>query len=125
MKDDTWESLKVEYGNWKVSNHARRIHTHGHHMLFAQYIVQEKERLGSEEAFWARYTSEDGRKLQYSKILKRLKASRITTYAEDVQAAREYFRGDLTREDAQRVFMSKSGRSMVHQEDRHLLYCTL
>ncbi|RPD70260.1 hypothetical protein L226DRAFT_593871 [Lentinus tigrinus ALCF2SS1-7] len=101
-KDDAWELMKVEYGNWR-------------------YLVEEKERLGSESAFWAAHSDKDGERLQYSQILARLKSCRANTYREDAQAAKEFFGGDLTREDAGGVFTYKKGsQTVVYKKDKQI-----
>ena len=42
-----------------------------------QYLVEEKERLGSEDVFWAVYSKEDGLQLCCQHILNRLKQTRV------------------------------------------------
>ncbi|RDX50897.1 hypothetical protein OH76DRAFT_1555394 [Lentinus brumalis] len=92
---DVWELMKGEYGKWR-------------------WLVEEKDRLGSEDAFWAKYSDPaSGTRLQYSQIQARLKSQRTRTFREDAQAAKEYFGGDLTRADTQGAFMYKKGSTMV------------
>ncbi|KAI0691160.1 hypothetical protein C8T65DRAFT_545039, partial [Cerioporus squamosus] len=89
-----WELLKVEYGKWR-------------------WLVEEKDRLGSEEAFWAAHSNERGERLQFSQIQERLKHHRTSTQAKDAQAARDYFGGDLTRADTRGVFTYKKGSKTI------------
>ncbi|KAI0681804.1 hypothetical protein C8T65DRAFT_751225, partial [Cerioporus squamosus] len=102
QKDDAWEGMKVEYCNWKR-------------------LVEEKQRLGSEAAFWATYSDDAGRMMQYSQILAQLKRTRLNSHRENAQAAREYFGGDLTRPDTEGVFMYKKGvNTLVYTKDKNI-----
>ncbi|KAM5536758.1 hypothetical protein V8D89_009597, partial [Ganoderma adspersum] len=92
-KPGVWDTLKVEFANWK-------------------YLVEEKERLGSEDAFWAVYTKEDGSPLGYQKILDRLKKARADRDRADANAARKYFGNDLLRVDTNGAFQYEKGGKM-------------
>ncbi|KAI0703713.1 hypothetical protein BC835DRAFT_1410445 [Cytidiella melzeri] len=77
-----------------------------------KYLAEEMQQLGSEDAFWAKYTDSNGEKLRYKEILSQLKAARIATNAMDVRNAKLYFGGDLTRPDTNGVFMYRKGSCM-------------
>ncbi|OBZ72744.1 hypothetical protein A0H81_06902 [Grifola frondosa] len=88
VKCQAWELLKVTWGNWK-------------------FIVEEKDDLGSEDAFWAKYTYPDGTRASYQQILDRLKTNRGERDAIDAAAARTYFGGNLACADANGLFLYK------------------
>ena len=74
--------------------------------------MEEKNRLGSEEEFWKRYTKEDGTKFRWQEILKALQLSRRNAAVAGAEAARRFFAGDFTSEMAQRIFAhTKNGRT--------------
>ncbi|KAI0347704.1 hypothetical protein BDW22DRAFT_11297 [Trametopsis cervina] len=81
-----WATIRVEWGNWK-------------------YIVEEMELLGSENAFWIKYTDGNGEPCQYKSILNMLKTARITKDVRDAENAKTYFGNDLARADANGAFM--------------------
>ncbi|KAI0702877.1 hypothetical protein BC835DRAFT_1410906 [Cytidiella melzeri] len=85
-----WANARAEWANWK-------------------YIVEEMEHLGSESAFWAKYTGTDSSPMKYQAILALLKAARIARNVRDAQDARAYFGGNLGRSDANGVFEYKKG----------------
>lgn len=88
-------------------------------LLLVQYIVEEKDRLGSEQAFWEAHSDKDGCKLTYQKILNKLQHAREEADRADAAAAKEFFQGDLTRADTQGAFMyRKGGTTMIYKKDR-------
>ncbi|OBZ68156.1 hypothetical protein A0H81_11958 [Grifola frondosa] len=91
-KAKAWAAMKKEWGNWK-------------------YLVDEKVRLGSEDAFWREYTSSDGTRFRYQQILNCLKNNRKHANAQDAATAQAYFNNNLGREDAQGVFAYSKSRS--------------
>ena len=71
------------------------------HRCFAQFIIEEYEALGSNDAaFWAKHSDANGARLSYSQVLKALKGERVAAVeADDAPAARDAFRffgGDLS-----------------------------
>ncbi|KAI0682770.1 hypothetical protein BC835DRAFT_1424019 [Cytidiella melzeri] len=85
-----WANARADWANWK-------------------YIAEEMEHLGSEFAFWAKYTGTDGSPMKYQAILALLKAAQIARDARDAQDARAYFGGNLGRSDANGAFEYKKG----------------
>ena len=88
-------------------------------LFLIQHLVEEKERLGSEDAFWALYSKEDGSRLCYQHILNRLKQARVDRNRADADAARRYFGHDLQRADTNGAFQyGKKGKTMVYVKDQ-------
>lgn len=79
-------------------------------ILYAfQWLIHEKDRLGSEEAFWDEYSDANGIHMRWQQIQDRLKARRMATDARDAAAARAYFGGNLARKDTHGVFRTGKG----------------
>ncbi|TFY58918.1 hypothetical protein EVJ58_g6115 [Rhodofomes roseus] len=95
VETDAWKAIKVEWGNWK-------------------FLVTERERFPSEDAFWKVYTNEKGERLSYQQVLDKLQEERGCTDEADFKAVMQYFDGDLDRVDASGAFRyKKSGQWRV------------
>lgn len=70
----------------------------------AQFLVEEKNRLGDEETFWKTYVGEDGKRMGYQDILSLLKTMRLMNNRRDAIAAHHYFKGNLYCIEADEVF---------------------
>ena len=68
-----------------------------------QFIVDEKNRLGSEEEFWNKYHNDKGR-LSYQDILDALQIARSETATATANNARRFFQDSMNSETAQRIF---------------------
>ncbi|GBE85378.1 hypothetical protein SCP_0705730 [Sparassis crispa] len=84
-KEKAWGRVRMKWGNWK-------------------FIVEERDELGSDDAFWDVYSNENGERLRYQQILDKLKARRADRSACNAAAARSYFDGNLERADANGAF---------------------
>ncbi|KAL7282612.1 hypothetical protein ACG7TL_004084 [Trametes sanguinea] len=93
IKQHAWEVLRVRWGTWK-------------------FLVEERERFVSDEAFWAHYSNEHGQPLNYQKIVDILQSGRINADARDAAAALEFFGNDLSRADAHGYFMYKKANKL-------------
>ena len=79
-----------------------------------QFLVEERERFPSEEAFWAEYSNEKHEPMSYQQILDRLKAARAHQDDLDYEAAMQYFGSNLDRADTKGKFRyKKGGKSML------------
>lgn len=84
-----------------------------------QFLVEERERFPSEEAFWAEYSNEKQERMSYQQILDRLKMARAHQDDLDYEAAMRYFGGNLNRADAKGKFnYKKGGKSMLMHKRR-------
>ncbi|KAI0708334.1 hypothetical protein C8Q76DRAFT_744156 [Earliella scabrosa] len=88
IKEHAWELVRVKWGNWK-------------------FLVMERERFPTEDAFWAKYSDAEGHRLGYQKILDHLQEERIAAYAYDAAAALWFFNEDLTSPDTYGYFIYK------------------
>lgn len=79
-------------------------------------MAEEKERLGSEDAFWEEYSNAQGGRLGWQQILDRLQERRKKDAVRDAQAAREFFGGDLKHKDAGGIFC-KPGTDDLYTKD--------
>ncbi|KAI0779054.1 hypothetical protein BD413DRAFT_513918 [Trametes elegans] len=95
IKDHAWELLRVRWGTWK-------------------FLVEERERFPSEEAFWSEYSDEHGNHLSYQKIADALQRKRVQDDEHDSTAALQFFGGDLSQPAAHGYFSyKKSGKMHV------------
>ncbi|KAI0696041.1 hypothetical protein C8T65DRAFT_529848, partial [Cerioporus squamosus] len=100
IKQHAWDLVRVKWGNWR-------------------FLVLERERFDSEDAFWAKYTDEEGKHLNFQKILDALQGGRKTDDNRDAAAALWFFGGDLTRPDAHgRFSYKKDGKSYVCKKNQ-------
>lgn len=84
-----------------------------------QFLVEERERFPSEEAFWTEYSDEKQERMSYQQILDKLKAARTHRDDLDYKAAMRYFGGNLDRADAKGKFQyKKGGKSMLMRKRR-------
>ena len=72
---------------------------------FQQFIVEERDRLGSDKAFWDKFKDEQGNRLLYQKILDRLKEERKQQNVEDYNEAFQFFNGDFFGDKANGKFL--------------------
>jgi hypothetical protein len=63
--------------------------------LIFKFIVGERVVLGSDEAFWGKYSNSEGTRLGYQQILDSLKLQRQVNNESHAADARTFFRGDL------------------------------
>ncbi|EPS94613.1 hypothetical protein FOMPIDRAFT_1054901 [Fomitopsis schrenkii] len=97
---NAWKVIGVEWLNWK-------------------FLVEERERFPSEEAFWTEYSDEKQERMSYQQILDKLKAARTHRDDLDYKAAMRYFGGNLDRADAKGKFQyKKGGKSMLMRKRR-------
>ncbi|KAH9927790.1 uncharacterized protein B0H18DRAFT_875189 [Fomitopsis serialis] len=85
VETDAWKAIKVEWGNWK-------------------FLVEERERFPTEDAFWHAYSDEKGERMSYQHILDKLQQGRGCTDDADYDAAMKYFEGNLERADTRGLF---------------------
>ena len=79
--------------------------------MFSKYICEEKERLGSEDKFWIKFSDAKGTHLRFQAILNRLQDERKERDAKDSADALRFFHGDLAHPSAKGRFgYKKSGR---------------
>lgn len=82
--------------------------------LVLQFIVAERERFPSEDAFWARYSEDNGKHFNFQKILDTLQGGRKDEDEKDAAAALRFFENDLTHPRARGYFhYKKTGRVHV------------
>ncbi|KAM5537041.1 hypothetical protein V8D89_009370 [Ganoderma adspersum] len=92
IKQHAWDALRVQWGLWK-------------------HIVTEREHFPSEELFWAKYSDEDGKHLNFKTICELLQGGRRETDEHDSAAALWFFENDLTHPAAHGYFRyKKSGK---------------
>ncbi|THH21117.1 hypothetical protein EUX98_g8453 [Antrodiella citrinella] len=97
-----WNALKVTWGLWK-------------------FIVEEKEWLGSEDAFWKEHSHKDGTHLTYKQINEKLRDARAAQNKADTDAALKYFYGDLFGEAARGWFTyAKGGAEQQSSKDQKI-----
>ncbi|KAI0735527.1 hypothetical protein C8Q76DRAFT_792075 [Earliella scabrosa] len=87
IKPEVWKVIRMKWGNWK-------------------FLVKERERFPTEEAFWAVY-SENGTRFNMQRILDMLQGSRMSDSTQDAQAARKFFNKDLSDPRAHGYFLYK------------------
>ncbi len=85
----------------------------------AQFIVEEKECLGSADAFWNKFTDEEtGNRLGYKAILGKLRLARAERDGQDAANARACFNGNLDHPAAQGRFRySKGSKTRILERD--------
>ncbi|KAK7691374.1 hypothetical protein QCA50_004773 [Cerrena zonata] len=87
-RPSVWKAIRAEWGNWK-------------------FIAEERDRLGTDKAFWDKFTGSDGVRLTYQKILDSLQAERMRRDQQDYDEAIRLFGGRLDREEAGDTFKYK------------------
>ncbi|KAI0736361.1 hypothetical protein C8Q72DRAFT_985912 [Fomitopsis betulina] len=97
---NTWKVIGVEWLNWK-------------------FLVEERERFPSEEAFWTEYSNEKQEHMSYQQILDKLKAAWAHQDDVDFKAAMQYFGENLDRADAKGRFRYKKGGKSMLMRKRH------
>ncbi|THH15861.1 hypothetical protein EUX98_g9396 [Antrodiella citrinella] len=91
LQQNAWQRIKNQWGRWG-------------------FIAKEFERLGSNDAFWEKFSNEDGTRMNYEKILNVLKAEREAHAIKHAADARRFFGNDLTRADTDRAFYFRNGK---------------
>ena len=81
--------------------------------LFHQFICEEKERLGSEDKFWTKFSDANGTQLRFQAILNQLQSERKERDAKDSANALRFFHGDLAHPRAKGRFGYKKGGRIV------------
>ncbi|KAJ8454346.1 hypothetical protein ONZ51_g13076 [Trametes cubensis] len=76
IKNYAWDVIRSKWNKWK-------------------YIVEERERFASDDAFWAQYSDESGKHLNQQTILARLQKAREEDNKRDAAAALKFFDNDL------------------------------
>ncbi|TFK81643.1 hypothetical protein K466DRAFT_604328 [Polyporus arcularius HHB13444] len=95
IKTHAWKSIRALWGNWK-------------------FIVTEREQFASEDAFWAKYSEENGKRMNYQKILDILQDRRKADAKRDAAAALRFFNNDLGQPRAKGYFhYTRTGVDMV------------
>ncbi|TDL17157.1 hypothetical protein BD410DRAFT_831670 [Rickenella mellea] len=93
VKEHAWAAIRNQWTNWK-------------------FIAEERDHLGSDEAFWAKWQDSNGTALNYTAILKGLMAEREAANKEAKAKALQFFHEDLNSEDAGNSFKyEKSGQT--------------
>ncbi|KAJ7150519.1 hypothetical protein C8R43DRAFT_1191802, partial [Mycena crocata] len=99
QKNGAWDKTRTMWGNWK-------------------FLVEERQKFATEEAFWMRYTTPGGVRLRYQQILDTLKQARESEEKSDADAARRFFHNNLDHVDADGAFAyTKSGQRRVKTKD--------
>ncbi|KAG0694258.1 hypothetical protein DFH29DRAFT_880845 [Suillus ampliporus] len=94
-----WALRKVQWGQWK-------------------FIIEERSRFASDDAFWAAWSDASGQRTGYTQICDTLQRQRVQRDAQDATAARTFFGGSLGHSDAQGAFTySKSGVARLMSKD--------
>ncbi|KAJ7810154.1 hypothetical protein B0H14DRAFT_2524424 [Mycena olivaceomarginata] len=98
-KSGAWDKIRTAWGNWK-------------------FLVEERQRFGSEDDFWNKYSREDHTRLRYQQILDAWKEARESQERSDAKDARRFFNGNLDHSDADGVFAyTKSGQRRIKEKD--------
>ncbi|KAG2113229.1 hypothetical protein DEU56DRAFT_919729 [Suillus clintonianus] len=94
-----WALRKVQWGQWK-------------------FIVEERSRFASDDAFWAAWSDASGQRAGYTQICDTLQRQRVQQDAQDAAAARTFFGGSLDHSDAKGAFAYlKSGVARLMSKD--------
>ncbi|KAI0752952.1 hypothetical protein C8Q80DRAFT_1118221 [Daedaleopsis nitida] len=95
IKQFAWDRVRVQWGQWK-------------------FLVEARERFPSEEAFWAKYTDENGQQYGFQKLLDHLQGDRKDGSTHDAEAALWFFGNDLSSSRALGYFTyKKSGKMLI------------
>lgn len=73
----------------------------------SKFIVEERERLGTDEAFWKKFSNAEGKRFSYQAILTHLQNERKARDQEDFHEAMCYFNGRLDGDEAGEAFKYK------------------
>ena len=98
-----WSVLRNEWGSWKVS--LNDIDTAMHDSQYQQFIVEERDRLGSDQAFGDKFKDSRGNRLSYQTILNQLKEERKQRNERDYEEAFKIFNGDFYGDKADGMFL--------------------
>ncbi|KAJ7227547.1 hypothetical protein C8J57DRAFT_947455, partial [Mycena rebaudengoi] len=99
VKNGAWDRIRTVWGNWK-------------------FLVEERQRFPSDEAFWNKYLAADNSHLRYQQILDALKEARELKDKTDADRARKFFGGNLDHPDADEAFTYiKSGKRRIKDKD--------
>ncbi|TDL16534.1 hypothetical protein BD410DRAFT_844347 [Rickenella mellea] len=102
VKEHAWAAVRNQWTNWK-------------------FIVEERDHLGSDEAFWAKWQDSKGITLNYTANLKGLKVEREAANKDAKAKALQFFNEDLSSEDAGNLFKyEKSGQTHLGGSDRFI-----
>ncbi|KAG1763968.1 hypothetical protein EV702DRAFT_1051544 [Suillus placidus] len=83
-----------------------------------KFIVEERSRFASDDAFWAAWSDASGQRTGYTQICNTLQRQRVQRDAQDAAAARTFFGGSLGHSDAQGAFTyMKSGVARLMSKD--------
>ena len=84
----------------------------------SQLIVEEKERLGSEDAFWTKFTNpETGKRRLYQWIVDDVRASQVARDRQDAKDALRFFGGNLASDPQGRFSYSKGSGTRVCEKE--------
>ncbi|KAL6305558.1 hypothetical protein BKA93DRAFT_824945 [Sparassis latifolia] len=96
----TWSDMHAIWGKWK-------------------FVVEERERFLSDEAFWAVYADQQGNKMCYQHILDKLQGQRMNSSKKGVNDTRRYFNNDLNRADTDGYFRyTKANQTRIFTKDQ-------
>lgn len=111
IKGGAWKALRTIWGNWKVSlvKLISKADTNSPN-LAPQFVVEERERFESDDAFWDAHSANDTH-LDYTTILKRLADNRASQAQQDVHDVMLFFNGDLSHPNANGAFTYTSGKT--------------
>ncbi|TDL15194.1 hypothetical protein BD410DRAFT_845401 [Rickenella mellea] len=102
VKEHAWAAIRNQWTNWK-------------------FIAEERDHLGSDEVFWAKWRDSKGVALNYTAILNGLKAEREAANKNAKAKALQFFNEDLNSEDAGNLFKyEKSGQTHLGESDRFI-----
>lgn len=91
--------------------------------LLTQFIVEEYERLGSDESvFWQKYSTAEGVAMKYQEILNTLRSKRKSSHAMLAKRIKDFFHGDLRDPDTKGAFTyKKNGEVYCVEKDRDIV----
>lgn len=114
-----WALRKVQWGQWKVSSCSSDSKMTDKPFFFKpQFIVEERSRFASDDAFWMAWTDTNGQHVGYTKLCDTLQRQRVARDTRDAAAARSFFNGNLDHPDTQGTFRyAKSGVSKLMSKD--------
>ena len=111
IKGGAWKALRTIWGNWKVC--LVKLTSKADIKFFnlaLQFVVEERERFESDDAFWDMYSANNVH-LDYTTILKRLADNRASQAQQDVHDVMLFFDGNLSHPNANGAFTYTSGKT--------------
>ena len=87
--------------------------------LVQQFIVEERDRLGSDKAFWDKFTDTRGNRLLYQNILDQLKEERKQRNEKDYNEAFQFFNGNFFGDKANGMFLYTRDTELTEFTDKN------